>query len=70
MKCANTFVRVVYKRASLECIAQLADTLCLPKAPLGRQGSPLINYKGEISKYTCPTVIIEITRKISQILKF
>ena len=40
-------------------------TLCPPEAPAGRlRHVTMITYKGEnISKYVCPTVIIDITRK-------
>ena len=59
------------KRASLACAVRLADTLCPPKAHFGRLGSPLINYKGNnISKYVCPTVIIDTTRKITKFINF
>ena len=66
MKCANTFVWVlyIYKRASLACAVRLADALCPPEAPCGRLWSPLISNKGDnISKYVCLTVIINIARK-------
>ena len=56
-----------YKRASLACAARLADTLRLPEAACGRLESLLINYMGDsISKYVCPTVIIDIARKITK----
>ena len=55
------------KRASLACAARLADTLCPSEAP----GITLINYKGDnISKYICPTIIIDIARKITEFVKF
>ena len=39
-------------------------TLCVRRIRLGSQ---LINYMGDnISKYVCPTVIIEIARKIAK----
>ena len=61
----------LYKRASLACAARLADTLCPPEAPFGRLWSPLINYMGDnISKYVCPTVIIDIARKITKFSNF
>ena len=59
------------KRASLACAARLADTLCPPEAPFGRLWSPLINYMGDnISKYVCPTGIIDIARKITKFVNF
>ena len=73
MKCANTFVRVVYiyiyiyKRDSLDCDAGLAETLC----PLEAPGVTLINYKRDnISIYVCPTVIIDFARKITKFVNF
>ena len=61
----------IYKRASLACAARLADTLCPPDTPFRRLCSPLINYKGNnISKYVCPTVIIDIARKITKFINF
>ena len=54
----------IYKRASFVCASRLADTLCPP-------GVTLVNYKGDrISKYVCPTVIIDITRKITKFVNF
>ena len=51
----------IYKRASLACAARLSDTKCPPEASFGHLWSPLNNYKGDnISKYVCPTVIIDI----------
>ena len=65
------FPNYVYKRDSLACAVRLADTLCPPEAPFGRLWSPLINYKGnDISKYVCPTLIIDITQKNHQIYQF
>ena len=50
----------IYKRASLAYAARLADTVfagCALWAP----GLTLMNYKVDnISKYVCPTVIIDI----------
>ena len=69
----NQFVTdiYIYKRASLACAARLADTLCPPEAPFGHLRSSLINYMGDsISKYICPTVIIDIARKITKFIKF
>ena len=61
----------IYKRASLACAAQLADTLCPPEAPYGRLGSPLFSYIGDnISKYVCLTVITDIARKITKFVNF
>ena len=61
----------IYMRASLVCAAGLGDTLCLPEAPFGRLWSPLIYYRGNnISKYVCPTIIIDITRKITIFINF
>ena len=52
----------INKRTSLACAARLEDTLCPPETPFERLGLPLIHYRGDnISKYVCPTVIIEIT---------
>ena len=57
----------IYKPASLACAARLADTLCQPAAP----GVTLINYNGDnISIYVCPTVIIDIARKITKFVNF
>ena len=62
---------ITNKRASLACTARLADTMCPPEAPCGRLWSPLINYMGDnISKYICPTVIIDIARKITKFVNF
>ena len=61
----------IYKRASLACAARLADTSCPPEAPFGRLEVTLVNYKGDIiSKYVCPTVIIDITRKNTKFVNF
>ena len=65
----STVYLYIYKRASLACAARLADTLCPPEAP----GVTLINHKGyNISKYVCPTAIINIDEKykICQFLSF
>ena len=60
-----------YKRASLACAPRLADTLCPPEAPFGRLEVTLVNYKGDsISKYVCPTFIIDTTRKITKFVNF
>ena len=68
MKISNLYL---YKRASLACAARLADTLCPPEAPFGRLKVTLVNYKGDIiSKYICPTVIIDIARKITKFINF
>ena len=54
----------IYKRASLACAARMADTLCPPEGTL-------VKYKGDsISKHVCPTVIIDITRKITKFVNF
>ena len=61
----------IYKRGSLACAARLSDTLCPPEAPFGRLRSPLIKYMGDnISKYVCPTIIIDIARKITEFVNF
>ena len=60
----NQFFIYMYKRASLAFAARLADSLWAP-------GVTLINYKGNnISKYVCPTVIIDIARKIIKFINF
>ena len=62
---------IIDKRASNACAARLADTLCPPEAPFGRLWLSLINYLGDdISKYVCPTVIIDIARKITKLSIF
>ena len=62
---------LTYKRASLACAARLADTSCPSEAPFGRLRSSLINYMGDnISKYICPTVVIDIARKITKFVNF
>ena len=62
--CIYTVYIYKYKRASLASTPRLADTKCPPDAPFGRLWLPLINYMGDnISKYACPTVIIDIARK-------
>ena len=60
-----------YKRASLDYAARLVDTLCPPEGPFGRLWSPLINHMGDnISKCVCPTVAIDIARKITKFVNF
>ena len=61
---------ILYKRASLACAARLADTVSA-RGALWAPGVTLINYKGNnISKYACPTVIIDIARKITKFINF
>ena len=41
------------------------------RGSLRSPGVTLVNYKGDnISEYVCPTVIIEIARKITKIINF
>ena len=59
-----------YKRASLTCAARLANTVST-RGALWAPGVTSINYKGNnISKYACPTAIIDIARKITKIINF
>ena len=54
------------KRAPVACAPRLADTMSAGGV-LWAPGVTLINYRGKnISKYVCPTVIIDITRKITK----
>ena len=56
----------IYKRASLACTARLAETVSAGGS-LRSPGVTLVNYNGNnISKYVCPTVMIDITRKITK----
>ena len=62
----NSLQIYIYKRASLACAARLANTLYPPEEPFGRLWSPLNNYMGDnISKYLCPTVIIDIAKFVN-----
>ena len=48
----------------LACAVRLADTLCPPRRRPWPPGVILINFKGNnISKYVCPTDIIDIAQK-------
>ena len=62
---------VNYLGDSLFCAPRAANTSCPHEAPFGRLWSPLINLKGDnISKYVCPTIIIDIARKITKFVNF
>ena len=70
MGCTNTFVQAVYiytsaLRACLRCAA--GGHFVSAGGSLRSPGVTLVNYKGDnISKYVCPTVLIDITRKITK----
>ena len=59
----------MYKRASLACAAAGGHFVSAGGA-LWAPGVTLINYGDNISKYVCPTSIIDIARKITEFVNF
>ena len=58
----------IYKRASLACAG---EHFVSARGVLWAPGVTLSNYKGNnISKYVCPTVIIDNARKIPKFINF
>ena len=75
MGCMNTFIQAVYiylSQARFACL-RCADGghFVSARGSLRLPGVTLVDYKGDsISKYVCPTVIIDMTRKITKFVNF
>ena len=69
----NQFVTEIYIYTSALRLLALRGwwTICAAGGSLRSPGVTLVNYKGNsISKYVCPTVIIDITRKITKFVNY
>ena len=66
------FPSLLYIQARFACLRSAAGGHFVSAgSTLRAPGVTMINYKGEnIPKYTCPTVIIDIARKITKFVNF
>ena len=68
----HTPTRYIYRQARFACLRCAAGGHFVSAGgSLRSPGVTLVNYKGDnISKYVCPTVLIDITRKITKFVNF